>query len=97
MIVVTCDCASSHASATRATLTPCAAAMGRIASTQSNARSRLPSGKSNTTRRDPAGRPLPTDSPDSSPPASGLHTISAIVSSASSGTSSRSMTRAEIV
>ena len=46
---------NTQASATRATETPCAAAIGRIASTTRNARGRSTGGKSNVVRRAPSG------------------------------------------
>ena len=84
-------CASSQASAICATETPCRSAIGRMASTQRNARSLSTIGKSKLARRAPVG---PCRSglnlPLSSPPASGLQTINPSFWSSSSGTTSRS-------
>ncbi len=98
MTLVTTGRCSSQASATRATETPCASAMGRIASMQAKARSLSTGGKSKLARRDPTG-PSPSRPylPLKSPPASGLQTISPTAWSCNSGTISRSRSRPAMV
>ena len=59
--VVTKGWCSSQARAIRATETPCASAIGRMASMQAKARSLSTGGKSKVTRREPSG-PLPSRS-----------------------------------
>ena len=73
--LVTHGFASTQAIAICATETPCALAMGRIASTHLNARALSTTGKSYCVRRAPSG-PLPSSLylPESRPPASGLQT-----------------------
>ena len=74
--LVTAGWCSSHASATCATVTPRASATPRSASSTPGSRSRSTGGKSKFARRPSAAAPSPSYLPDSSPPASGLHTIS---------------------
>ena len=78
----------------RATDTPRASAISRMAETQGQALSRLTGGKSKEARRAPSGASLSGPNlPDSKPPASGDQTISPICWSSSMGTMSRSRSR----
>ena len=73
--LVTCGCASNHASATRATLMPRLSAIGFIARMHAAARVRSTGGKSKSDRRAPGTFDSFSRSnlPLSRPPASGLH------------------------
>jgi signal transduction histidine kinase len=94
MMLITCGLASSHARATRATDTPCASPISRMAATQAQARSRSTGGKSKFARRASLGAADPGPNfPESRPPARGDQTIRPRRSSVSIGTSSRSRSR----
>ena len=94
--VETTSWCSSQAMAMAGTVTPRLSAIGRIASTRSNASCLSMRGKSSLARRPSPSVLLSCPSaylPDSSPPASGLHTIRPSPSLCIIGTSSRSSSR----